>query len=211
MKLTRVSVSLLFLLLFCASFAHAQRLGSLYFGVGSATDSASKNSGIVSLISPDKPPSLGGVFGDIGGGIMLSPKYGVGGEIAFRFNQGDYSPTNGLKYRPIFYDFNGIWEPSGSSGKVVPELQAGLGGANLKLYLAQSSSSPLFGSQNYTQLLSSQNFFQLHAAAAVRFYVTDNVFVRPAFDYHWVHGFTQFGGSSVLQFTGSIGYTFGQP
>lgn len=211
MKLTRVCVSLLFLLLFCASLAHAQRLGGAYFGLGTAIDSASKNSGIVSLISPDAPPSLGGVFGDFGAAIMLAPKFGVGGQVAWRFGQGDYSPTNDLKYRPIFYDFNGIWEPAGSSGKVVPELQGGLGGANLKLYLAQSSSDPLFGSQSSNLLLSSQNYFQLHAAAALRFYVTSNFFVRPAVDYHWVHGFDQFGRSSVLQFTGSVGYTFGQP
>jgi hypothetical protein len=51
------------------------------------------------------PPKMGGLFGTVGGDLMFMPHFGVGAESSFRMSQGAYA---GLKYRPTFYDFNGI-------------------------------------------------------------------------------------------------------
>ena len=55
---------------------------------------------------------------------MLTPHFGAGAEINWRAGQGDYA---GVNYRPIFYDFNGIWQPI-KTKRFVPEIQAGIGG-----------------------------------------------------------------------------------
>ena len=65
---------------------------------------------------------------------MFSPHLGVGVESSFRAKQGDYA---GLKYKPNFYDFNAVWHPFTTVHRVVPELQAGLGGVNTKFYYTQ--------------------------------------------------------------------------
>ena len=49
---------------------------------------------------------------NLGGGIMLTPRFGFGAEVSFKPRQSDYA---GLGYRPMFYDFNGILHPIPSS------------------------------------------------------------------------------------------------
>ena len=61
----------------------------------------------------------------MGADVMFRPKLGVGESISFRANEGPYA---GIKYLPIFYDFNAIYQPLGPSRRIVPELQGGLGG-----------------------------------------------------------------------------------
>jgi hypothetical protein len=58
------------------------------------------------------------------------------------------------------------------------------------------------------------NHFQLHFGAGIRLHVTDNIFIRPQFDLHWVHGFADpnvpvYGSDWVPQYTIAIGYSFG--
>ena len=48
------------------------------------------------------------------------------------FAQADYLPPAGLKYRPGFYDFNVVWEPTaGSDKRIVPVIDGGIGGARI--------------------------------------------------------------------------------
>jgi hypothetical protein len=101
---------------------------NVFFGMGSAHDSASPSSFTLDGVSFYKRNSLGGLFGNFGADFMLTPHLGFGGEYAFRFAQSDYVPGLGLKARPGFYDFNADYQPT-KEGKVVPVFQAGLGGA----------------------------------------------------------------------------------
>ena len=151
-------------------------------------------------------PSLSGVFMNFGGGIMVTPRLGFGGEFSFQPGKSDYA---GLSYRPIFYDFNALFHPAPSAKRVVPEVQAGLGGANLKFYYNQQDCNAFTGCSNSSSYLQSSNHFQLHAGAGVSFFVTPNVYVRPQFDLHWVHNFFQFGTNWVPQYGVSVGYRFG--
>ncbi len=202
MKL-RTGVSLLFVTLFCAALANAQSKADVYFGMGTARDTSTGQFIDTFGTGTALPtPDLGGVFGTIGGGFMLTPHFGVGGEVSFRFKQADYA---GLNYRPIFYDFNGIFAPGVGKRRIVPELQGGIGGATLRFY---DPSSQQCGFNGCTTAIGSSNHFQVHAGAGLRLYVTQNIFVRPTFDLHWVHNFTEFGKSYVPEYTLAVGYTF---
>jgi hypothetical protein len=90
--------------------------------------------------NPFQTPSLGGAFAKVGADFMIKPRFGIGAETDFRFSQGSYA---GLTYRPLFYDFNAIWLPTGQvERRVVPELEAGIGGARLSFSLPSSSCNP---------------------------------------------------------------------
>ncbi|MCX6633401.1 MAG: outer membrane beta-barrel protein [Candidatus Solibacter sp.] len=153
-----------------------------------------------------RTPSLDGVFMNLGGGIMLSPRLGFGAEVTFKPRQSDYA---GLGYRPIFYDFNGILHPLPGVKRVVPELQAGLGAVNLKYYYNQKDCNVFEGCPGANTLVQISNHFQLHAGASVSFFVTPHVYVRPQFDLHWVHNFVEFGSGLVPRYGVSVGYRFG--
>jgi hypothetical protein len=209
LKLMRTCLPLFFAVFCCVTLAHAQRLGQVYFGLGTATDSSSGQSintfGTGTLYPT---PKMGGVFGNVGGSFLVTPHFGVGANVAWRFKQDDYA---GLNYRPLFYDFNGIWEPSHGSTRVLPEFQGGIGGANLRFYYSQQFCNAFAGCSTSNSYLQSSNHFQVHVGAGVRFYVTPHIFIRPQFDYHWVNNFFQFGSNSVPQFGASVGYSFGEP
>ncbi len=190
------------MLFFCTVFATAQGFDA-YFGLGTAHDGSTNQS--VDLLGTGTAlptSSMGGVFGTLGGGVMLNSQFGVGGEVSFRFAQGDYA---GLGYRPIFYDFNGIWMPKLGERHVVPELQAGLGGVDLKFYGGSQTCDPFTGF--CSNFLGSSNHFQLHASAGLRFFLTTHLFVRPQVDYHWVRNLNEFASSSVPEYSVAIGYS----
>ncbi len=197
-KVLRFVIASSVLLLFVSSFAGAQARFDGYFGVGTTQVGSSHqfvyNQNTGSVLST---PHMDGVFGTIGGGVFLKPSYGFGAQVSFRFKQGDYG---GYGYRPIFYDFNGIWTPQ-INKIVVPEFQAGLGGVSLKYY---DSSNPYYdpNTGRLSTFLTSFKHFQLHAAAGLRFKVKNHIYIRPQLDYHWVPSLTdQFGSNSVLGYS----------
>lgn len=204
--MTRTVPLLLILVLGSAGFARAQNV-SAYFGLGTATAKSSGRS--VDTFGDGvfyNTPRLDGLFGTFGADFMLRPHFGVGGEYSWRFSQGDYA---GLKYRPTFWDLNAIWHPT-SSTRVVPEIQGGLGGANVKFYFNQRFCDAFAGCRTSNSFLESSNHFQLHFSGGVRFYFKKNLYVRPQVDVRWVNNFTQFGSSWVPQYGVVLGYTFGE-
>jgi hypothetical protein len=50
----------------------------------------------------------------------------------------------------------------------------------------------------------------VHLAAAGRWYLTEQLFLRPALDVHYVHNFFEFGSNWVPQYSVGIGYSFGR-
>ncbi len=187
---------------------NAQVSVSGYFGLGTATASSSNQQidtfGDGNLYTT---PKLTGLFSNGGAEAMFTPHFGASAEINWRNSQGDYA---GLKYRPLFYDFNGIWQPLGHKGRVVPEIQGGVGGVNVSYYLNSSSCDAFVGCSTSSQFVESANHVQLHMSAAVRFYATKHIFLRPAVDAHWVNNFTQFGTNWVPEYSLGAGYTFGE-
>jgi hypothetical protein len=185
-------------------FAAAQGF-DLYFGMGTARNGASNQFIDITGTGTGVPtPPMDGLFGTIGGGVMLTPSLGVGGEVMFRFAKGDYS---GLEYRPIFYDFNGIWTPGIGVKWVRPEFQAGFGGVNMRFYGGGAYSCDYYTGR-CTDFAGSSNHFQLHAGVGLRFYFTEHAFIRPTFDYRYVTNFTnEFNSNHVPAYTIAIGYS----
>jgi hypothetical protein len=197
---------LLFMLLFGTASVSAETRLDGYFGMGTATVGATQE--VIDFFDSgvgQATPSMDGVFGTVGLALMLKHSLGFGGQATFRFRQGDFA---GLGYRPVFYDFNAIWTPE-LAKRVMPEFQAGLGGVSMRFY-DQTTQYYDYNTGRYTSFLGSTRHFQLHAAAGLRFFISDRVFIRPALDYHWVKGFTWFKSNSVPSYSLSIGFTSGR-
>lgn len=152
------------------------------------------------------PPSLDGVFMNVGAGVMLSPHFGFGGELSLKPSQSDYA---GLNYRPLFYDFNGIFHPLPESKRVVPEIQTGIGGVNLRFYYPNGGCTAFAGCYSQNIYVQSSNHFQWHSGVGVKLFVTDSIYVEPKFDLHWVNNFFQFGSNWVPQYGVNVGFRFG--
>jgi len=209
---------LLLLIVFLGNLKYASAQGfSAYFGLGSANDSPGTSVGCPAKQLFDDftgfceaAPSIGGVFGVFGADFMVTPHLGVNGEYSFRFTRADYLPDAGLKYRSGFYDFNAVYHPLSVGRRIVPELQGGIGGAKVSLYVSQTATVTGISS-TVNQFFASANHFQLHGAAGVKLYVKGNLFLKPQFDVHWVHNLNQqFGRNFVPEYTVAIGYSFGE-
>lgn len=216
-KLAIRAIPLFFVLLLAGvKQAGAQGL-SAYFGMGSATDGATTSPGCPTRFIFDgftgaceSSPTMGGVFGVFGADYMLGPHLGINGEYAFRFAQAPFLPAAGIKERPAFYDFNAIYQPISISSRIVPELEGGIGGARVALYLSQSICPISTVCTTESQFFYSSNHFQVHGALGVKLYVTPNFFIKPQFDAHWVANLNQqFARDFVPQYTIAVGYTFG--
>ena len=197
-------------IVFCLGFfcvtgiSHAQS-ANVYFGVGSAMDSSSNQQiDTFGTGTPYTTPDLSGVFMDLGASVLLTKTLGVGADVSWRAT---HAPYAGLQLVPIFYDFDGIYAPF-SGKRFDTELHGGLGGMSLRYSLNQQQCDAFAGCSNYSQSIESSNHFQLHFGAAVRYYVTDHVFVRPSIDGHYVANLFQFGSNIVPEFSLGIGYSF---
>ena len=208
-KFFRISIPLAAALCAGSTLAFAQAGADVFVGYGNAMAPSSNQSiDTFGTGSPYTTPRLGGSFGKVGADFMLTPQFGIGGETDFRFTQAAYA---GLQYRPLFYDFNGIWAPTGHRLKrVVPELQAGLGGMRLSFYYPTSFCDQFAGCSTSNQFVESSNHFQVHLEAGVRFYLTPHLFFRPEVDAHYVNNLFQFGSNWVPEYGASVGWSFGE-
>lgn len=178
---------------------------NLYFGLGTATDSSSHQQiDTFSTGTPFTTPAMGGSFLDLGASVLFTKTLGVGADLSWRATHAAYT---GIQYMPVFYDFDGVYAPL--SGKHFDtELHAGLGGMTIHYSMTQQQCDPLTGCTEYRQDLASSNHFQLHFAAAFRYYLNDHVFLRPSFDAHYVNNLFQFGSDFVPEYSLGIGYSF---
>jgi hypothetical protein len=204
-------------LLSTASHASAQEL-SAYFGLGTATDSPATSSGCASqflfdALTGNCEPAhgMGGVFGVFGADYMFREHLGFNGEYAFRFARDTYLPDAGITARPAFYDFNAVYQPWSPKARIVPVLEAGVGGEKTSLYFSQSACATTTACTTQSEFFASANHFQLHGAVGVKIYVKPNIFIKPQFDLHWVHNLDQdYGRDTVPQYSIAIGFTFGR-
>lgn len=157
---------------------------------------------------------LGGMAMGFSGQVMLTKKYGVGGEVMFQPAQQDYvnfynlGVNEAIKSRMTMYDVNGIVRPLRSKNAAL-QFEGGFGGASVRFYDTYSSSSSL-GNSNNAAFLSSANHFQLHAGVAVPIWTKKGFFVRPQFDIHYVPNLSdQYKNDLVTQATLWVGYSFG--
>jgi opacity protein-like surface antigen len=209
------------LLLVCAQFASAQGAFDAYLGLGAA-HVKSNGSGIDNLNSANafgscditsgdpycqQTGALSGLMMTFGGDVMVQKHYGFGANVSFQPVKQDYGP---MQYRQMFYDFDGIFAPL-SSKRVSLRVEGGIGGANTSFSYSQTACVGTAVCSNSAQPIGSASHFQVHAGVGIQFNVTEHVFIRPQFDYHYVPNLTQqFGSNSVPEGTIFIGYNFGE-
>jgi hypothetical protein len=151
--------------------------------------------------------ALSGLMMTFGGDVMVQKHYGFGANVSFQPVKQDYGP---MQYRQMFYDFDGIFAPL-SSKRVSLRVEGGIGGANTSFSYSQTACVGTAVCSNSAQPIGSASHFQVHAGVGIQFNVTEHVFIRPQFDYHYVPNLTQqFGSNSVPEGTIFIGYNFGE-
>jgi hypothetical protein len=189
-----------FSILFIANLASAQQ-GDAYFGFGSIT-----SPGAAACNFNTGCPEKGGLYPNIGGDVIFHKRIGIGFDVAWRGAQGAYGGSGGQPYRPIIYDFNGIYQPR-LGKKVGLDLSAGIGAQSTRFYSGQFTCT-FFSCTNYT----SSNHFLVDVGGGLRYYVWGHVFVRPEAHYYWINNnVPDFTSNNVLRFGASIGYTIGGP
>ena len=188
---------------FLASFAQAQQADAMFGGstIMSSGESACPASGGSCFV-----PEKGGFYPSISADVIFHKRVGFNFEAAWRASRGNYAGL-GIPYRPILFDFNGVYQPH-LSKKVGVDLMGGIGWETTRFYGYQPTSNCVFFGACYT----SSNHFLVDVGGGVRYYVHGNVFVRPeAHFYHIVNNTSDFTSNNVVRVGASIGYTIGGP
>lgn len=149
------------------------------------------------------PQTIGsGAYINLGGDYEFWHSVGFGGQVAWRASQAFWGGT--LPYRPIFWNFGGVFAPK--LKYVSPVLRAGIGAETLHFYTG-STSCGYFGCANYQ----STTHFMGVIGGGLRLYPKGGgFFVEPEADLYLVHNNFEFGGPRVARYGMSIGYTFGE-
>jgi len=214
----RTAPLLLVLVLGGVNLAKAQGF-SPYLGFGSAFDSSNgqqlecstTTAGCTSgFASPDIGPKMTGLFGVFGADYMWKPTLGFGGEYTWRAHPEAFAPQEDVTFRPAFFDFNAVWHPLAKGSRVVPEIQAGVGGAHTKFYETGTGCvAGNIGCTTVNEYIDSSNHFAVHFSGGIRFYFKGGFYLRPQFDGRYVPHFVEFGSDFVSEATVAVGYTFG--
>jgi len=192
----------LFSLLFVASFASAQQADAM-LGFGTILSPGSSSCGTQSsgnFVCPEK----GGLYPNISADVIFHRRMGFGFDVAWKGSQGNYGGL-GIPYRPIIWDFNGVYQPR-ISKKVGLDLMAGIGWQSTRFY----GYTPTFSCEQLGACYQSSNHFLVDIGGGLRYYVWGHVFVRPEAHYYRVFNNTvDFSGNDLLRVGASIGYTIG--
>jgi len=152
-------------------------------------------------------PALGGFFLGFGGDLMLYRHFGVGFNASLQPALQNYGP---LQYRQAFYDVNGIYAPINTK-RYSLRLEGGIGDAHTGFSLTQSGCVGTAVCSTSTQPIGAANHFDVNVGVGVQVYVSEHIFIRPQFDFHYVPGLTnQFGSNAVPEGMLWVGYSFGE-
>jgi hypothetical protein len=150
-------------------------------------------------------PERGGLYTNISADVIFHKRTGIGFDASWR-SIGDFGGL-GQAYRPILFDFNGVYQPR-LSKKVGADLFGGIGWQTTRFYSLQ----PTYSCYAYGACYTSANHFLVDLGAGIRYYVWGNLFVRPeAHYYHILNNTDFFSSSNVIRVGASIGYTIGGP
>lgn len=180
-----------------ASLGHAQQAD---FTVGAnALLSSTYNSASQTYLPPAEK---GGTYASVSADILFRNRVGFNGDVAFRAKQGLYNGYQG--FRPVFYDFNGVYAPR-IGRKVSAELMAGVGGESILFYNRYATCNSNYFSGCRTN--ASSNHFMVHIGGGVRYYFWRSFFVRPEAHLYLIPNNVQFNSDYVGRIGVSIGYT----
>jgi len=186
------------LLLACLVLPAAAQQFDAAFGLGGVSSTSGANASVNYL-----PQDVGGgIFLGFSGDYLFWRQLGIEGEIFWRAGQNLYAGSQ--PFRPIFWDFNGIWAPVVGT-RFSPELLAGMGEESVRFYEPYLVCSGL-GCTNYV----SQGQFMGDFGGGLRFYVTHSIFVRPEARLYLIHNNYLFSSGHATRYGVSIGYSFGR-
>ncbi len=124
-------IAALFLPFIIQGTVHAQQF-DVAFGVGTLTAPSA-----ASATGNHNPVSLtGGAYPVFSADLLVKRDFGFSGELAWRGSQNLYGGFQ--PYRPLFYDFGGIYAPQLGS-RARGELSAGIGWESLRFYTGTTS------------------------------------------------------------------------
>jgi len=189
-------------ILFLASLASAQQADAM-LGFGTVTSPGSTACGAQSsgnFACPEK----GGLYPNLSFDVIFHKRVGFGFDAAWRGSQGNYGGL-GIPYRPILFDFNGVYQPR-LSKKAGLDLMGGIGWQSTRFY----GYTPTFSCQALGACYTSSNHFLVDIGGGIRYYVHGHIFVRPEAHYYKIFNNTaDFTSDNVVRIGGSIGYTIG--
>jgi len=209
-KLAFLASAVSFLLV--ASFAAAQQ-GDAMIGFGTVTSPSNSTCGYFggaggNYVCPEK----GGLYINLGGDVIFHQRLGAAFDVAWRGGQGAYQGSGatgqaGQPYRPILFDFNGVYQPN-ISKKLGADVFGGIGWQSTRFYGYTYNTNCVYFGACYT----STNHFLIDGGAGLRYYFWHALFIRPEFHYYYIVGNTDtFSSSNIIRVGASIGYTIGGP
>ena len=187
-----------------ASLASAQQLDAMLgFGTVAATGTSSSACPVFSVtcVGPEK----GGLYPTISADVIFHRRIGFNFEASWRGKQGLDLANGGQYYRPILFDFNGMYQPR-LSKKAGVDLMGGIGWQSTRFYAYNYTTNCVVFGSCYT----SNNHFLVHIGGGLRYYLWGHMFVRPeAHLYHILNNSDVFTNNNVVRVGASIGYTIG--
>jgi hypothetical protein len=197
-------VAVLFAVFAVVNSASAQQ-GDAMIGFGTVMSPGAASCNFDSTSGFLTCPERGGLYMNLGGDVILHKRIGFGFDASWRASQGEYGGSGGQPYRPILFDFNGVYQPR-LSKKVGLDLFGGIGWQSTRYYGYQPTSNCVYFGACYQ----SSNHFLVDMGAGIRYYVWGHVFVRPEARYYWINNNTSdFTSGNILRVGASIGYTIG--
>lgn len=171
--------------------------------------------GFGTVLSPGAPacgtsatftcPEKGGLYINLGADVIFHRRMGFGFDAAWKAGQGAYGGTGGQPFRPLLFDFNGVYQPK-ITKKVGADLMGGIGWQSTRFYGYTPTTSCVYFGACYQ----SSNHFLVDVGAGLRYYVWGHVFVRPEVRYYRVFNNTvDFSSDNIFRVGASIGYTIG--
>ncbi len=192
--------------LFLASFATAQQADAM-LGFGTILAPSSTSSVCTSFSSNCLGPEKGGLYTTLGFDVIFHKRVGFNFEANWRAKQGLDGANGGQLYRPILFDFNGVYQPR-ITKKVGADLMAGIGWQTTRFYEYTYTTNCLDFGSCYV----SSNHFLVHFGGGIRYYAYGNLFIRPEVHfYHILNNSDVFTNNNVIRVGASIGYTIGGP
>jgi hypothetical protein len=188
-----------FSILLLANLASAQQADAM-FGFGTVTSPGASACNSNTGLCPEK----GGLYPNLGADVILHRRVGFGFDVAWRGSRGAYGGSGGQPFRPILFDFNGVFQPR-LSKKAGLDLMGGIGWQSTRFYSGTFTCN-FVSCINYV----SSNHFLVDVGGGIRYYVWGHVFVRPEAHYYWINNNTaDFTSGNIVRLGASIGYTIG--
>ena len=207
-------------LLLCLPFANAQSSFDVNVGFGTQIDKTS-GAGIDNINSTNafgsctpggsdancvKTPALNSFFLGLGASVMATKRFGFGGDVMITPAKSNYA---GLDFRQTFYDIDAIYAPVNQK-KVALQLKGGIGGAKTSFSYTQSSCVGTAVCTKQSQAVGNASHFAVNAGVGVQVFVSEHIFIKPEFTFHYVPNFTQqFGSNMVPGAMVWVGYSMG--